>query len=116
MGSLYHYVPPVPDTSKHFTPCTSSSNKDKDLKHPSASTRFVPRTARLESRKRKSEEELLFSKEMDKNGPMIGPKLPEMAKLDMEDESLNITANLIRQTITKVCFFYVYCKYLTAFN
>ncbi|XP_056597377.1 RNA-binding protein 48 [Triplophysa dalaica] len=102
MGSLYHYVPPVPDTSKHFTSCTSSSNKDKDLKHPSTSARFVPRIAHLESRKRKSVEELLFSKEMDKNGPMIGPKLPGMAKLDMEDESLNITANLIRQTITKV--------------
>ncbi|XP_057211654.1 RNA-binding protein 48 isoform X2 [Triplophysa rosa] len=102
MGSLYHYVPPVPDTSKHFTPCSSSSNKDKDLKNLSASARFMPRTAHLESRKRKSVEELLISKEMDKNGPMIGPKLPEMPKLDMEDESLNVTANLIRQKITKV--------------
>lgn len=110
MGSLHHYIPPVPDTSKHFTPCSSSSTKDK---HLSASARFMPRTAHLESRKRKVEEDLLFSKEMDKNGPMIGPKLPEMPKLDMEDESLNVTASLIRQTMTQVCFFY--CKYFSAF-
>lgn len=102
MGSLHHYIPPVLDTLKHFTPCLSSSNKDRDLKNLSASVRFMPRIAHLESRKRKSED-LLFSKEMDKDGPIIGPKLPEMPKLDMEDKSLNVTANLIRQTMTKVC-------------
>ncbi|KAK1880041.1 RNA-binding protein 48 [Dissostichus eleginoides] len=36
------------------------------------------------------------------NEPLIGPKLPEPPKLDMEDVSLNTTANLIRNTLKKV--------------
>lgn len=33
---------------------------------------------------------------------LIGPRLPEPPKLDMEDESLNTTVSLIRSTLKKV--------------
>lgn len=106
MGSLHSFIPPVPNNLKRITPCSSSSNQNRDLsqKHKNLlpSVRFMPRTTHLESRKRKSEDETLLFNETDKNAPIIGPKLPEMPKLDMEDDSLNVTASLIRQTMTKV--------------
>ncbi|XP_051520525.1 RNA-binding protein 48-like [Myxocyprinus asiaticus] len=99
MGSLHHFIPPVSDTAKQIIPCSSSSQKHKNLQ---PSVIFIPRTTHLESRKRKSEESTFILNEMNKNEPMIGPKLPELPKVDMEDNSLNVTANLIRQTMTKV--------------
>ncbi|XP_051527063.1 RNA-binding protein 48-like isoform X2 [Myxocyprinus asiaticus] len=107
MGSLHHFSPTVPDTAKQITPCSSSSifqGRDLSQKHKNLkpSVRFMPRTTHLESRKRKLEEQTLFLTEVDKNEPMIGPKLPELPKVDMEDNSLNLTANLIRQTMSKV--------------
>ncbi|XP_051948691.1 RNA-binding protein 48 [Xyrauchen texanus] len=107
MGSLHHFSLPVTDTAKQITPCSSSSifqGRDLSQKHKNLqpSIRFMPRTTHLENRKRKLEEQTLFLTDVDKNEPMIGPKLPELPKVDMEDNSLNLTANLIRQTMTKV--------------
>ncbi|XP_056336225.1 RNA-binding protein 48 [Danio aesculapii] len=104
MGSLHNFIPPVQKTSKQ---CSSSSSgvKDGDLsqrqKISTPSIRFMPRTTHLESRKRKLDEQTFFLNEADKTGVLIGPKLPVLPKLDMEDPSLNVTANLIRNTMTK---------------
>lgn len=103
MGSLHNSIPPVPETSKQSASSSSSSVKERDLskrqENLSLPVRFMPRTAYLESRKRKLEETVFFLNETE---TLIGPKLPELPKVDMEDHSLNVTANLIRQTMTKV--------------
>ncbi|KAK9957545.1 hypothetical protein ABG768_011786 [Culter alburnus] len=103
MGSLHNSIPPVPETSKQNASSSSSSVKEKDLgkrqKNLSPHVRFMPRTTQLESRKRKLEGTVFFFNETE---TLIGPKLPELPKVDMEDHSLNVTANLIRQTMTKV--------------
>ncbi|XP_058609707.1 RNA-binding protein 48-like isoform X2 [Onychostoma macrolepis] len=105
MGSLHNATPPVTETSKQ---CTSSASykKERDLserrKNLSPFLRFMPRTTHLESRKRKLEGQALFLNETAETETLIGPKLPELPKVDMEDHSLNVTANLIRQTMCKV--------------
>ncbi|XP_077383316.1 RNA-binding protein 48 [Festucalex cinctus] len=70
---------------------------------PSAVT-FVPRTTHLESRKRKSDELASHSpaEVIGKSEPLIGPKLEDAPKVDMEDVSLNTTVNLIRNTMKQV--------------
>uniref|UniRef100_A0A8C1A1V9 RNA-binding protein 48 n=2 Tax=Cyprinus carpio TaxID=7962 RepID=A0A8C1A1V9_CYPCA len=105
MGSLHNAIPPVTETSKQ---CASSASykKERDLierqKNLSPSVRFMPRTTHLESRKRKLEGQAFFLNEAAETETLIGPKLPELPKVDMEDHSLNVTTNLIRQTMSKV--------------
>lgn len=71
--------------------------------NPGSGVRFIPRNTNLESRKRKVEESGEPAANVSgENEPLIGPKLPEPAKLDMEDESLNTTVNLIRSTMKQV--------------
>nr|XP_020462509.1 RNA-binding protein 48 [Monopterus albus] len=69
-----------------------------------STVRFVPRSTNLENRKRKMEEAAGHSLTdvSGKNELLIGPKLPETPKLDMEDESLNTTVSLIRNTLKQV--------------
>ncbi|XP_029919611.1 RNA-binding protein 48 [Myripristis murdjan] len=107
MGSLSNYVVDTKQQQMQ-NPSSSqmSSNKDrgKESRVTASAIRFVPRTTHMESRKRKLEEatqHLLFEAE-GKNEPLIGPKLPEPPKLDMEDESLNTTVSLIRSKIKQV--------------
>lgn len=88
-----------------------SSNRDQDGECSSATTqasavRFVPRNTLMENRKRKAKE---ANETGDTSGTIcrqnelfIGPKLPEPFKQDMEDESLNTTVNLIRNTLKQV--------------
>lgn len=45
-----------------------------------------------------------------KNEPLIGPKLLEPPKLDMDDESLNTTVNLIRNTMKQVTYDLIWLK------
>lgn len=107
MGTLYTAVTetnPQPSVS-----CSQPSERDAGIRHKvnsdqSASVRFVPRTTWVESRKRKLEENIehFLADPKSNNEPLIGPKLPEPPKLDMEDESLNTTMNLIRNTMKKV--------------
>lgn len=106
MGTLYAGV-----TETNPQPSSSSSQPaDRGIGHQdnsdqSAAVRFVPRTTRLENRKRRLEEDgghFLPKSPKSNNEPLIGPKLPEPPKLDMEDESLNTTMNLIRSTMKKV--------------
>lgn len=110
MGSLHNAIPPVTETSKQ---CTSSASykKERDLSERhnnlSPSVRFMPRTTHLESRKRKLDGQVFFLNEASETETLIGPKLPELPKVDMKDHSLNVTANLIRQTMSKVSLSFI---------
>lgn len=106
MGTLYTAV-----TETNPQPSSSSSQASTDRvmgqevnSDQSAAVRFVPRTTQLDNRKRKMEEDVehLLTHPKSNTEPLIGPKLPEPPKLDMEDESLNTTMNLIRNTMKKV--------------
>ncbi|CAL8293949.1 unnamed protein product [Merluccius merluccius] len=111
MGSLHDAIT---DTGSCETPGTSTHVQHKDTETrvtptPASAVRFVPRTTRLENRKRRLEEPrdplLLLSSSYDvvgENSPLIGPQLPEPPKLDMEDESLNTTVHQIRNTLKQV--------------
>ncbi|XP_054017048.1 RNA-binding protein 48 isoform X1 [Dryobates pubescens] len=67
--------------------------------------RFMPRTTHLQERKRKREEGVLFSllgTDVDKTEVVFGPQLPEPPKVDMDDDSLNTSATLIRNKLKEV--------------
>lgn len=67
--------------------------------------RFMPRTTHLQERKRKREESNKFSligTSEDNTEVVIGPQLPEIPKVDMDDESLNTSATLIRNKLKEV--------------
>ncbi|NWR49472.1 RBM48 protein, partial [Regulus satrapa] len=67
--------------------------------------RFMPRTTHLQERKRKREEGNKFSligTNEDNTEVVIGPQLPEIPKVDMDDESLNTSAALIRSKLKEV--------------
>ncbi|XP_044534721.1 RNA-binding protein 48 isoform X2 [Gracilinanus agilis] len=68
--------------------------------------RFMPRTTQLQERKRRREEDRKLGTFLETNPQnkevIIGPQLPEIPKVDMEDESLNMSANLIRNKLKEV--------------
>ncbi|XP_027703678.1 RNA-binding protein 48 [Vombatus ursinus] len=68
--------------------------------------RFMPRTTQLQERKRRREEDRKLGTFLEtsprNNEVIIGPQLPEIPKVDMEDESLNMSANLIRNKLKEV--------------
>ncbi|XP_064300690.1 RNA-binding protein 48 isoform X1 [Phalacrocorax carbo] len=67
--------------------------------------RFMPRTTHLQERKRKREEGNKFSligTSADNTEVIIGPRLPEIPKVDMDDDSLNTSAALIRNKLKEV--------------
>ncbi|XP_062870202.1 RNA-binding protein 48 [Trichomycterus rosablanca] len=108
MGSLHSFIPSSKEHCEHTSndPNTPAKEKEwitKKSKNPSTTVpRFIPRTAHLENRKRKIEDSSVLTGAADKNAPLYGPKLPEPPRMDMEDNSLNTTANLIRKTMAKV--------------
>lgn len=107
MGTLYTAVSetnPQPSSSSSQPSVGGAGMGHKVNSDQSAAVRFVPRTTRLENRKHKLEEDVghFLTDPKRNNEPLIGPKLPEPPKLDMEDESLNTTATLIRNTMKKV--------------
>lgn len=69
-------------------------------------SRFMPRTTQLQERKRKRDEDnklSLIGFDTNSTEITIGPKLPEIPKIEMGDESLNTSANLIRTKLKEVC-------------
>ncbi|XP_074048911.1 RNA-binding protein 48-like [Macrotis lagotis] len=68
--------------------------------------RFMPRTTQLQERKRRREEDRKLETFLETNPRnkevIIGPQLPEIPKVDMEDESLNMSATLIRNKLKEV--------------
>ncbi|XP_062386291.1 RNA-binding protein 48 [Sardina pilchardus] len=103
MGSLHHYVDPSKDPKIHMAQRDQETNS-RPAKNASSIIRFLPRPAHLDSRKRKAE--MAISQSLmgisDEGGRIIGPQLPEMPKTDLQDVSLNITANMIRSTMSKI--------------
>ncbi|XP_042362983.1 RNA-binding protein 48 [Plectropomus leopardus] len=111
MGTLYDATIDIKQQQGQSSSSSQTSlNKDRTTEHrltssqSSAEVRFVPRTTHLENRKRRMEEaaELSLTDVTINNEPLIGPKLPEPPKLDMEDVSLNTTVSLIRSAMKKV--------------
>ncbi|XP_010889825.1 RNA-binding protein 48 [Esox lucius] len=109
MGSLPNAIDTKLQQAPKVSSTASSSGADRGVaerRNPphAVAPRFIPRTTHLENKKRKMVEvskESLFGI-VDKNEILIGPKLPEQPKMDMADESLNTTANMIRSTLKKV--------------
>uniref|UniRef100_UPI0037E77149 RNA-binding protein 48 n=1 Tax=Semicossyphus pulcher TaxID=241346 RepID=UPI0037E77149 len=108
MGTLHNAII---DTKQQPAETSSSSQTSSDrepehrlIANQCSAVRFLPRTTHLENRKRKMEEatEHLLTNDTRNNEPLIGPKLPEPPKADMEDESLNTTVSLIRNTMKQV--------------
>lgn len=67
--------------------------------------RFMPRTTHLQERKRKREEGnkcALTETNVDSTDIVIGPQLPEVPQVDMDDDSLNTSATLIRNKLKEV--------------
>ncbi|CAH2282440.1 RNA-binding 48 [Pelobates cultripes] len=67
--------------------------------------RFTPRTTQLQERQRKREHNnalALCGSSPDTQDIVIGPQIPEIPKFDMDDTSLNISADIIRQKLKKV--------------
>lgn len=65
----------------------------------------MPRTTQLQERKRKREEgnkSALIETNVDSTDIIIGPQLPEIPKVDMDDDSLNTSATLIRNKLKEV--------------
>ncbi|XP_057360501.1 RNA-binding protein 48 isoform X2 [Manis pentadactyla] len=67
--------------------------------------RFMPRTTQLQERKRRREDDQKLGTCLEttsSRGVLIGPLLPDIPKADMHDDSLNTTANLIRNKLKEV--------------
>lgn len=116
MGTLHNAIiktkqqPEPSPSSIRTSSCGEKSTERRVAPKQSAVVRFVPRTTHLESKKRRMQEAEAERSGTDvarHNEPLIGPRLPETAKLDMEDNSLNTTVSLIRNTLKKVtCNFF----------
>ncbi|XP_069852588.1 RNA-binding protein 48 [Dipodomys merriami] len=91
------------NTFKNPVPCL---NAQKDLISSEAVDRFMPRTTQLQERKRRREDDrklgTLLETSTSSNEVIIGPKLPDIPKVDLQDDSLNTTANLIRNKLKEV--------------
>uniref|UniRef100_A0A8D0G6B5 RNA-binding protein 48 n=1 Tax=Sphenodon punctatus TaxID=8508 RepID=A0A8D0G6B5_SPHPU len=127
VGEDYRSICPLPsfvsdcaETSEYFAQSTSvtpsiqlggsSSEPDcfmlrRKISSDNGLGRFMPRTTQLQERKRRRDEGnklALIGWASDSKELIIGPRLPEIPKLDMNDESLNATASLIRNKLKKV--------------
>ncbi|XP_031235775.1 RNA-binding protein 48 isoform X2 [Mastomys coucha] len=91
------------NTYKNSVPC---STVQEAIATSQAVGRFMPRTTQLQERKRRRDcdRELGTSLEThtSSNEVLIGPKLPGIPTIDLQDDSLNTTANLIRSKLKEV--------------
>ncbi|CAJ1084003.1 RNA-binding protein 48 [Xyrichtys novacula] len=109
MGTLHNAIIDTKQQQPRQSTSSSQAPSDRDpgqrlTSNQSSAVRFVPRTTHLENRKRKMEDMVENSQtdEAIKNKAFIGPKLPQPPKADMEDESLNTSVSLIRNTMKQV--------------
>ncbi|XP_008570485.1 PREDICTED: RNA-binding protein 48 isoform X2 [Galeopterus variegatus] len=91
------------NTSKDSVTCCGA---EKAIRPSEAVDRFMPRTTQLQERKRRREDDLKLGTFLETsssgNEVMIGPLLPGVPKVDMDDDSLNTTVNLIRNKLKEV--------------
>ncbi|NXD82103.1 RBM48 protein, partial [Halcyon senegalensis] len=92
--------------SVHPGGCTPvSSVQQRTVPMDNGVQRFMPRTTHLQERKRKREEGDMFSligTSVDNTEVVVGPQLPGIPKVDMDDDSLNTSAALIRNKLKEV--------------
>nr|XP_006207702.1 RNA-binding protein 48 isoform X1 [Vicugna pacos] len=90
-------------TLKNSLPCPGAQNR---ITPSEAVDRFMPRTTQLQERKRRRQDDCKLGTFLEastsSNEVMIGPLLPDIPKVDMHDDSLNTTANLIRNKLKEV--------------
>ncbi|KAM5255659.1 RNA-binding protein 48 [Ctenodactylus gundi] len=90
------------DSLKNAVPC-SDVQKDTTA---GAVDRFMPRMTQLQQRKRRREDDSRLKTFLETSSSskevVIGPKLPGIPKIDLQDDSLNTTANLIRNKLKEV--------------
>ncbi|XP_041039767.1 RNA-binding protein 48 [Carcharodon carcharias] len=85
-----------------------SRTSERESRVPNVRTcvsRFVPRIAQLQDRKKINQQmniNIFDGLDTDSTTVLLGPKLPEMPKVDMGDNSLNVSATLIRNKLTEV--------------
>uniref|UniRef100_UPI00398E320B RNA-binding protein 48 isoform X2 n=1 Tax=Pristiophorus japonicus TaxID=55135 RepID=UPI00398E320B len=119
-GTLPQDFPPCSENSSCFESCFHNQHLDKscDSKDSHSSerksrapnvrtcvSRFVPRTTQLQNRKKINQQmdiNVFGGLDTDSTTVVIGPKLPEISKVDMGDNSLNVSATLIRNKLTEV--------------
>ncbi|XP_058381475.1 RNA-binding protein 48 isoform X1 [Diceros bicornis minor] len=91
---------------KTFRNSVACPGAQKAITPSEAVDRFMPRTTQLQERKRRREDDrklgTFFETSTSSNEVMIGPLLPDIPKVDMHDDSLNTTANLIRNKLKAV--------------
>ncbi|XP_056375000.1 RNA-binding protein 48 isoform X2 [Hyla sarda] len=88
--------------SGSFSRNPSSGDNAQDVVR-SNPARFMPRTTQLQERQRRREASLAHSLSLtDSPEVVVGPKLPDLPKLDLEDDSLNTSAKLIRGKLNQV--------------
>lgn len=90
-------------TLKNSVACPGAQ---KPLTPSEAVDRFMPRTTLLQERKRRREDDCKLGPFLETSTSndevLIGPLLPDIPKVDMHDDSLNTTANLIRNKLKEV--------------
>lgn len=96
-------------TSKNSLPCSSMQEA---VTTSESVGRFMPRTTQLQERKRRRDCDRqlgTFSEtNTSSNEVVIGPKLPGLPTVDLQDDSLNTTADLIRSKLKEVRFFFLF--------
>ncbi|XP_034375478.2 RNA-binding protein 48 [Arvicanthis niloticus] len=85
------------NTYKHSVPCSSVQDA---IATSQVVGRFMPRTTQLQERRRRRDCDR--ETETSGNEVLIGPKLPGIPTVDLQDDSLNTTANLIRSKLKEV--------------
>ncbi|XP_067859357.1 RNA-binding protein 48 [Heptranchias perlo] len=93
------------DKSCDFKDSPSSERKSQSLNVRTCDSRFVPRTTQLQDRKKRNQQmdiNVFGGLNTDSTTVVLGPKLPEIPKVDMGDNSLNVSATLIRNKLTEV--------------
>ncbi|XP_037692591.1 RNA-binding protein 48 isoform X3 [Choloepus didactylus] len=91
---------------KTFKKSLACPDAQKVVTSSEAIDRFMPRTTQLQERKRRRENDrrlgTFLETSTSSSDVLIGPLLPDIAKVDMDDDSLNTTANLIRNKLKEV--------------
>lgn len=95
---------------KPFKNSSACPGAQKAITSSEAVDRFMPRTTQLQERKRRREDDrkigTFLGTSTSSTEVMIGPLLPDLPKVDMHDDSLNTTANLIRNKLKEVRSFF----------
>lgn len=105
-GHCNHHNSLQPVQVKTFQKPVACPGAQKAVLPSEAVDRFMPRTTQLQERKRRREDDrklgTFLETSRSSNEVLIGPLLPDIPKVDMHDDSLNTTANLIRNKLKEV--------------